>query len=104
MLKIIRGRRTGRTTELIKISENTQAYILVANIQRQKLVADMARNMGANIPYPVTLDDYMRNQFRGSFIKNILIDDADDILCAIFYTVHIDAITMSTNVGRIEEE
>lgn len=95
MLKIIKGRRTGKTTKLIKISENTQAYILVANRKRQQLIANMAISIGGNIPYPVTVEDYMKNSFRGSFIKNILIDDADDVLKTIFCTVNIDAITMS---------
>lgn len=104
MLKIIKGRRTGKTTELIKISEKTHAYIVVATSRRQQLVADMARSMGANIPYPVTVEDYMRNQFRGTLVENILIDDADDVLRVIFSRLNIDAITMSTNVGRTEEE
>lgn len=95
MLKIIKGRRTGKTTELIKISEKTQAYILVANKKRQQLIANMALSIGVTIPYPVTIEDYLRNHFRGTFIKNILIDDADDVLKTIFGTVNIDAITMS---------
>lgn len=100
MLKIIKGRRTGKTTELIKISEKTHAYILVATIQRQKLVAYMAQSMGAKIPYPVTVEEYMRNQFRGTLIENILIDDADDVLRVIFSRLNIDAITMSYMNGK----
>lgn len=100
MLKIIKGRRTGKTTELIKISEKTHAYILVATSQRQQLIAYMASSMGANIPYPVTVEEYMRNQFRGTLIENILIDDADDVLRVVFSRLNIDAITMSYMNGR----
>ena len=95
MKKIFKPRGKGKTTELIKLSAKTNTYILVANKKRQKEVARLAESMGMIIPYPVTLEDYMRTQFRGSFIKHILIDDADDILQNIFNTVVIDAITIT---------
>ena len=95
MKKIILGRGQGKTTELIKLSHETNTYILVANFQRQREVAKMADEMGLSIPYPVTVCDYMRTHFLGSYIKHILIDDADDVLQQIFNCVTIDAITMS---------
>ena len=95
-MKIIaKPRCTGKTTELIKISARTNTYILVLNGKRQKEVARLADSMNMIIPYPITLEDYMRTQFRGSFIKHILIDDADDILQRFFNTVMIDAITIT---------
>lgn len=102
-MKIIaKPRYIGKTTELIKLSAKTNAYILVANRSRQKMVAELARSMNINIPYPVTVDDYMRTKFRGSFIKHILIDDADDVLRIFFNIVVIDAITI-TEVNTDEE-
>lgn len=95
MKKIIKPRGKGKTTELIKLSAKTNTYILVANMKRQKEVARLADSMNMIIPYPVTLEDYMRTQFRGSFINHILIDDADDILQRFFNTVVIDAITIT---------
>lgn len=95
MKKIIKPRGKGKTTELIKLSAKTNTYILVANKKRRKQLMELAYSMNVIIPYPVTIDDYMRTQFRGSFIKNILIDDAEDVLQSIFYTVVIDAITIT---------
>lgn len=95
MKKIIKPRGKGKTTELIKLSAKTNTYILVRDRKRQRRVAELADSMNINIPYPVTLDDYMRTQFRGSFINHILIDDADDILQRFFNTVVIDAITIT---------
>ena len=92
---IAKPRCAGKTTELIKLSARTNTYILVLNRKRQKEVAELADSMNMIIPYPVTLDDYMRTQFRGSFIKHILIDDGDDILQRFFNTVVIDAITIT---------
>ena len=95
-MKIIaKPRCTGKTTELVKLSAKTNTYILVLNRQRQKEVARLADSMNMIIPYPVTLEDYMRTQFRGSFINHILIDDADEILQRFFHSVVIDVITIT---------
>ena len=95
MKKIIKPRGAGKTTELIKLSHDTWTYILVTNAKRQKEVFSMARKIGIDIPNPVTVDDYMRTQFKGSYIKNILIDDAEDVLKCFLSRVNIDAITLT---------
>lgn len=52
--------------------------------------------MGYKIPQPVSVSDYMTSHgFRGSYIKKIYIDDADDVLKSIFNTVIIEAITIT---------
>lgn len=94
MKKIILGRGEGKTKELIQLSHDTNTYILVADRSRQREIFSFARDLGITIPNPVTVEDYMRTHFRGSFIKHILIDDADDVLKTIFYNLIIDAITM----------
>lgn len=95
-MKIIYEKRgTGKTSKLIQMSHDMNTYILTVNQKRAALIAKMAHEMGIAIPYPVTVDDYMRCRFRGSFIKDILIDDADDVLKQIFHTVNIEAITMT---------
>lgn len=95
MKKIIRPRTGGKTTELIRVSEETGNYIVTATRSRAECVAKMAREQGRKIPFPVTLAEYMRSGFRGSFIKHILIDDADGLLQTLFRGVEIDAITMT---------
>lgn len=95
MKKIILGHGEGKTQKLIRISHETCTYILVANADRQREIAHMAREMKLDIPFPVTVNDYLHTKFRGSFIKHILIDDAEDVLQRVFYTVEIDAITLT---------
>jgi hypothetical protein len=95
MNKIIKGRQQGKTTELIKRSAETGTYILVADRKRVQQVYRQAESMHLNIPYPVTVEEYMQSGFRGSFINSILIDDADDVLSRVFSNVRIDTITMS---------
>jgi hypothetical protein len=95
MNKIILPRGSGKTTKLIDISEKTGTYILVANMNRQRQVANMAREQSKKIPFPVTLEDFLRTRFRGSFINHILIDDAEDVLAHLFGHIQIDALTIS---------
>ena len=99
---IIKGRGNGKTTELIKRSAATQTYILTVNKQRAHAVFWQAREMGLDIPYPVTIDEYFSTHgFTGSFIKSIYIDDADDVLKHIFCRVNVEAITIT---GETESE
>lgn len=65
-------------------------------MNRQREVAAMARDQNKKIPFPVTLEDFLRTRFRGSFINHILIDDAEDVLAHLFGRVQIDALTMTT--------
>ena len=95
MKKIIRPRQAGKSTELIRMSEETGAYIIVPNRQRAFALSQLARETGHQIPFPVTFLEYEQSRFRGSFVRHVLIDDADNLLEQIFKEVTIDAITMS---------
>ena len=95
MKKIIRPRQAGKSSELIRMSEESGAYIITPNRARANFLQQMAEEQGHHIPFPVTFREYEQSRFRGSFVRNILIDDADDLLEHIFKEVHIDAITMS---------
>lgn len=102
---IIKGRGKGKTTELIKRSAATQTYILTTNKQRARAVFLQAREMGLDIPYPVTIDEYFSTHgFTGSFIKSVYIDDADDVLKHIFCRVGIETITITDKAGGGEDE
>ena len=102
MKKIIRPRQAGKSSELIRIAEETNAYIIVATRARAVCLADMAKKQGRHILYPVTLREYEQFRFRGSYIRHVLIDDADAVLEQIFKEVKIDAITMTECVMEQE--
>lgn len=53
---IYRPRQHGKTTELIKISAAKQIYIVTFNRQNADRIYDQARQMGYNIPYPISID------------------------------------------------
>lgn len=96
MIKIFRPRQSGKSRDLIKMSAVTGYYIVTANMVRAKILFDLAQKYGFNIPYPFTVEEYLKSgKLKGSFIKKILIDDADAVLQAVFDTVCIEAITMT---------
>ena len=93
---IIKGHGEGKTTELIKQSAKNNVYIMTLSLKRSQMIANMARDMGLIIPYPVTYDDYIRTHgFAGSFIDKVYIDDADDLLQRILSRVNVEIITMT---------
>lgn len=103
MRKIIKGRGEGKTAELIKMSHKTGYYIIVCTEARRKAICKQAIEMGLLIPYPVIFEEYQRYHFRGSFVRKILIDDADDMLRYIFKEVEIEAITMTGSSDIYDE-
>lgn len=75
------GRRgCGKTTELIKLASVNQLYIVCASRQRVEHVAQLARELELNIPYPISVDEL---PLRSGFIKEVLVDDMEDVLSAI---------------------
>ena len=97
MQVIMGGRRSGKTAELIKRSAENGIYILVSNRARASQIADQARAMGYNIPFPVTLEEYYRSHgFAGSSIRRdgLYIDDVKDVLQRTFREVEIKTFTL----------
>lgn len=97
--------RSGKTTRLIERSAKEGIYILVANKEIARCVADQAKEMGLDIPYPVTLDEYLRgNKFQGSSIRRdgLLIDDLDMVLDLLFRGIPIRGVTL-TDRGNVEK-
>lgn len=94
---IIGKRQYGKTTHIIRRSAAEWVYILTSDHKRASEIFNMAKNMNLDIPYPVTLDEYLNFGFKGSSIRRdgILIDDADQILQMMFARVPIKCITIS---------
>ena len=105
---LIGERCSGKTTRLIEKSTREGSYILVANKEMARCVADQAKEMGLKIPYPVTLDEYLRgNKFQGSSIRRdgLLIDDLNMVLNQLFRGIPIHEVTLTDrgNAERLEK-
>ena len=102
---VIGERCSGKTTRLIERSAKEGIYILVANKGMARCVADQAKEMGLEIPYPITVGEYLRgNKFQGSSIRRdgLLIDDLDMVLDLLFRGIPIREVTL-TDRGNVEK-
>lgn len=103
-MQITIGERcSGKTTKLIKRSAAEGSYILVATKCQAGEIAKQAREMGFDIPYPVTVDEVLNyRNMKGTCIyqKGILIDEVSSVLECIFSGIPIHEITI-TDYGNI---
>lgn len=73
----IRDRRSGKTTDLIKESNEKWLYIVCANHLRAEYINRLAMKLDIDIPHPITVSEL---PIRSPFIDKVLIDDVEDVL------------------------
>lgn len=75
---LIKNRQTGKTTQLIHISEATRYPIVVPFEAQKKHIIELANQMGCLIPMPLIIREMKE---RGINVKTpILFDDVEHIL------------------------
>lgn len=94
MKKIYREPRTGKTTELIKMCSNLGGYIVCMDKIRAEQTFEMARDLGFNIPYPITFDEFLSGKYHAKGVKKFYIDNADQLLKKLAKGVWVEAIVM----------
>lgn len=104
---LIGGRCSGKTTRLIERSAKEGSYILVATKAMARCVADQAKEIGLEIPYPITVGEYLNSDgFPGSSVRRdgLLIDELDLVLNRLFHGIPIREVTLTDrgNVERLE--
>lgn len=96
-MKIIGGgRRCGKTIELIKQSHKTGHYIVCSSHSKAQHISQLARHLKLDIPYPVSVSDL---PLYSLFIKEVLVDDIEDLLSVIIKK----PIAMATTSYALEE-
>ena len=106
MIKFIAGgRRSGRTTQIIKMAEKEHAYILVCDHARASCLFSLAQKLGYNILFPITFHEFWGTKNTG-FVSKLLIDDADDLLehMARMQGWNLKAVSIQKNANFIECE
>lgn len=95
------GRCSGKTATLIKKSAETGAYILVANKCQACAVYKQAKEMGYNIPFPVTISEITagRKYIDVSYMKKrgVLIDELQSVLNVTFCGIPIHGATLNAD-------
>lgn len=85
----------GKTTELIKLSNESWTYILCRDTQRVDNIVKRAGELNIDIPYPITIRELPLSS--GSRINSLLIDDVEDVLEALLRK-KVDMVTTSSEV------
>ena len=80
MKLIVRGRQGGKTTEMIRLAAETQAYILCTDHQRARQIAVQAQEMGLSIPFPLTASEWQERRYHPPGVRGLMFDDLDRII------------------------
>lgn len=91
---IIKPRRMGKTTELIKQSNKEWKYIVCHSQQEALRIQEQAQRIDIEIPLPITYQEFLKKQYYGRVIRGFLIDNADMLLQHIS-PVNIDTIILT---------
>jgi hypothetical protein len=92
----IRPRRAGKTTDLIKECAENGGYIVCAHRREAHNIHKAARQMGLEIPLPITFNEFVRGEFVGIGVKVIYIDNIDLCIQSIS-SAPVKTITASCN-------
>ena len=97
----IGDRWSGKTTKLIKRSAEEGSYILAASKKQASIIFKQAKDMGFDIPYPITPSDILNKlkPIDHPVIrqKGVLIDEGVALFQSILSPVPINEITLTNN-------
>jgi hypothetical protein len=88
-------RNKGKTTELVKLAAEKWLYIVSIDRRSVENTAKIARELGLDIPFPITFEEFMQGRFHPSGIRGFLIDDVDMLLEYQARGVPIHAVTIT---------
>lgn len=95
-MKIIcKDRQGGKTTEIIKIAAEGFFYIVCIDHREALRVAEQAKNMKLDIPFPITFDDFIKGKYYRPGIKGFVVDNADILIQQIARGVSVEAVSFN---------
>lgn len=103
-MKIINlGRGQGKTARLLYASEWQDIPILCSNNMQKKYLIDKSKELGLQIPEPITVSNVVSDKLSGSTIrdKDLLVDEAPMILQSLLNAIgmrgEVKAITLTSD-------
>jgi len=57
MKLISKGRRQGKTYDMIKLASENKGYILCSTVQQAQYIYNLSKDMGMDIHFPITYSD-----------------------------------------------
>lgn len=102
-MKIIsKGRRNGKTTELIRMCAERGGYIVCRSNNAALMIKRQSKEMGLKIPYPITYAELLHKNYYAKGVKKLYIDDANELLRTLTRGVEVEAITINIQEEREE--
>jgi len=82
MRLIVGNKASGKTTKAIETSAREWKYIVVKDFSEAQSIAQKAKEMKLDIPYPITIDELLCYRLNRTSMKinGIIVDNALDIL------------------------
>lgn len=77
MIKIIKSRRSGKTTQLIQASAQTKHTIVCFNKLEADRIINLAKEQELEIPEPITFTEFKDQNYNA---EGLIIDNADEFL------------------------
>jgi hypothetical protein len=77
---IVRPRLGGKTTELIRRSAETGAYIVCTDFRRATQVMRQAKDMDLTVPFPICVGEWQERAYYPPGVPGLLFDDLDRII------------------------
>ena len=75
-MQIIIGKSgQGKTTKLIRLSHEHWYYIVTIDSERAHYVYEQAKDLGIEIPFPITVDSFLRGEYGSRGINGFLFDE-----------------------------
>lgn len=106
MKAIIKSRGNGKTTDLIKLADNRNGYIICSLRSRADQIMRQAYDMECNINFPISFREFEEGSYHDAGIGKFYIDDADQFL-QYLTPVPIEAITITleeSTKGKVDDE
>lgn len=86
----------GKTTQILKRANDLEGYNLIVCINKKEvfnLWAIIIKNK-LNIPMPITFNDFLKNNYCGVHVDNILIDNLD-VMIQSMTNVRINSVSIT---------
>lgn len=98
---ICRGRKTGKTIQLIRMSAKTGTPIVVGSMAEKQSIKDMEKALGIIIPEPFTVSELKGGKYVPP--TSVYVDNAECLLQRLLET-KIAAITISDNDDELVKQ
>ena len=103
LMKIIVGpRQSGKSTDLIKRAAAEWLYIVCMHHEDARRLADKARSMCLDIPFPISFAEFLGGRFSGKGINGFIVDNVELLIGQIARGVPVTAISMNGSSENIE--